>query len=467
MSRSIFSPSFQGLLATQFFGAANDNILKGILTFMVIEGGVWEGQLGKGGQGIVALVFTLPFMLFSGFAGQVADRHSKQQVTLWVKIAEIPIAAIAFIGFWVGNLWITLISLIALTIQSAFFGPAKYGMIPEIVDEGQLSRANGTINMMTNLAVIVGTLTAGTISDRYDPKIPAPTQVSSTSSVVSTISFDANSLDVNQPLGSTTQLQASEGIIWLPGTVLLLVAVVGLGTALLIPRLRVGDREVKYSWNPLTVYLDSIKEMAKTRLLMVMLAWGYFYMLAGLALLILPEYTNVLGINRENASVLMGVMGVAIGLGCMAAGFLSGNKIRPQLIPIGAAGLIVFFVLLGMRPSLQMPATTGMLDVASTPESLFVLGAGFFAGFYIVPLQSLLQKLSPDGERGRFLGTANAVSFTFLAVSSLIYWLIRPLFNNPQQIFFVSAALMAAGSAYFLFRLRGTGILLPTGKTPA
>ena len=98
----------------------------------------------------------------------------------------------------------------------------------------------------------------------------------------------------------------------------------------------------------------------------------------------------------------------------------------------------------------------------------YVFGAGFSAGFYIVPLQSLMQKLSPDDERGRFLGTANAISFTFLGIASIMYSAIRSKFGDePQHIFFVSAALMAIGAAFFIWRLRGTGILFGTAEPTA
>ncbi len=306
MASNLFKRGFVSLVASQFFGAMNDNVLKGVLTFMVIDG-AWGGQLGKGGQGIVGVCFTVPFILLSGYAGQLADRHSKRSVTMWVKIAEIPIALLAAVGFWTGNLWITLTALIALTCQSSFFGPAKYGMIPELVEDSDLSRANGTINMMTNVAVIVGTILAGFVSDLYSPQ------------------------------------NGAAGMGWVPGVTLLLIACAGLAAAMYLTPLPPGDKDLKYNWNPFVIYVDAIGEMSKSRLLMVMLAWGYFYLLAGIALFIVPEYTVVLEINRTEASVLLGVMGVAIGLGCAVAGLISGHRIEPRLIPIGAAGLILFF----------------------------------------------------------------------------------------------------------------------------
>lgn len=420
MPASLTNRGFLSLIVTQFFGAMNDNILKGVLTFMVIDG-AWEGDLGPGGQSIVGVCFTVPFILLSGYAGQLADRYAKTDVAWWVKAVEIPIVVTAGAGFWFGNLWITMFALVALTCQSSFFGPAKYGMIPELVDDGLLSKANGTINMMTNLAVIAGTLLAGFVSDRYSPQ-DAP----------------------------------AAGIPWLPVAVLSSIALAGFAAATMMPRLTTRSKNQKFDWNPLSTYIVTIVEMSRTPLLLIMMAWGYFYMLAGIALFILPEYTVVLGINRGQASVLMGVLGVAVGVGCVIAGLVSGNQIRPRLVPLGAAGLVVFFALLGwVSPALGIG--NGMLAVATSNVSWFITGAGISAGFYIIPLQALLQKLSPENERGRFLGTANGVSFAFMTLSAVFYYLVRPLFENaPQNIFLVCSGLMAVGAGFFLWQLRGT-----------
>ena len=424
MKSNLVKRGFLSLIFTQFFGAANDNLLKGVLTFMVIDG-VWSGRLGAGGQGLVALCFTIPFIVLSGYAGQFADRNSKRYVSVLVKVVEIPIAATAMLGFWLGSLWITLAALVALSCQSAFFGPAKYGMIPELVDDRDLSRANGTINMMTNIAVILGTLLAGEVADRYDP-LPA-------------------SDDLSAP-----------AILWLPGALMLALAAAGLVAVLFLVRLEPGDKNLKYNPNPFGIYISAIREMSKSPLLMVMLAWGYFYLLAGLALLIIPEYTIVLKIDRAEASVLLGVLGAAIGLGSVTAGLISGHRIEPRLIPIGALGLTVFFILLGTVPP-SLPALEPKIRVVVSSVSGFIFGAGFFAGFYIIPLQAMLQKYSPNDERGRFLGTANAISFSFLAIGSLLYWIIKPLFGSaPQRIFLVSAALMLVGAVFFFVKLRHT-----------
>jgi len=503
----------------QFFGAMNDNILKAVLIFMVING-AWVGVLGDSGSSIVTFCFTIPFIFLSGFAGQVSDRYSKRTVTWWVKSVEIPIALVAGYGFYIQNLWITLFALVALTCQSAFFGPAKYGMIAELVDDSDLSRANGSINMLTNLSVIIGTLIAGVVSDTYCPlpyrdppvglvnvgdtddfklcyKVPTFREAEEKVAILKEFGFENATISkksadeenadevvvvasYSEPLGKQDAKEMSQsqqdkqklallnpfGSPTLPVIALGLVAVLGWLASLLLTPLPKGNAKLKFEFNPFSTYIETIKEMSKTRLLMVMMAWGYFYLLAGVALLIVPEYTEIMDTTRKNASVLMGVLGIAIGLGCAVAGLISGHKIKPRLIPLGALGLIVFFFLLAFvkPPEVGMEAET--LDVLFSSVSLFILCAGFSAGFYIVPLQALLQSLSPEGERGRFLGTANGVSFMFLTLASLVFLVLAPAFKGVEyQMFYVCSGLMLVGAIYFLWVFRGTGLLIGTGES--
>ena len=156
------------LLVAQFMGAANDNILKTLLSFAVIDG-IWAGELGRGGQGLIALFLFIPFILFSGWAGPIADRFSKRSISVNMKILEVPLALLGGLGFILGYFWLGAIAMVVLAIQSTFFGPAKYGMIPELVPKEAVSKANGLLNMFTNIAIIIGTLIAGLISPPPPP----------------------------------------------------------------------------------------------------------------------------------------------------------------------------------------------------------------------------------------------------------------------------------------------------------
>lgn len=409
---------FVALTLTQFLGAVNDNLLKGVLSFAVASGGIWAGQLGDGGQSYVGLCLTVPFILLSGFAGQIADRTSKRKVTVLVKLAEIGIALVGLAAFLAGNLWLALATMLLLAIQSSFFGPAKYGMIPELVGDARLSQANGTINMFTNIAVIVGTLASGPVYSAFHPDSGAA-----------------------QP--------------WVPGATLLAVAFAGFAVCLLLPRLKAMDPGVRLSFNLVDTYWTALREMGRSSLLLVAIAWAGFYLIGMLALLILPDYRDLLDVTPTKASYLLGTLGIAIGIGSVAAGLISGKHIEPRLIPVGAVGMSVFFALLGLLP-LHYGTVAGLLA-----------GAGLFAGFYIVPLQALLQHLSPAGERGRFLGTANALSFVASTVGSLIFLAARKNLGIPSnRVFLICAGLAFIGSGVLLWRMRRL-ITDPSIRRPA
>jgi len=168
-SRPNHQSGFLALNVTQFCGAANDNILKQVVVFGVAAGGIWADQLGSGAQAIGSLCLAVPFVLFSGFAGQFSDRFSKRDVSVVVKLWEIVIALMAMAGLLLVNMWMVLGSLILIATQAAFFGPAKFGILPEILDHKLLSRANGTINMFTYVAVILGCAIGGPLYDLYAP----------------------------------------------------------------------------------------------------------------------------------------------------------------------------------------------------------------------------------------------------------------------------------------------------------
>ena len=155
LSASDGKRGFRALNIVQFLGAANDNVLKQFITFAVALGGIWAADIGTGGKTIAGLCLTIPFVLFSGFAGQFADRYSKSKMTILVKLVEVLVAILATVALVTGNVLFAVAVLTVLGLQSTFFGPAKYGMLPELVGEEGLSKANGVLSMLTNIAVIL------------------------------------------------------------------------------------------------------------------------------------------------------------------------------------------------------------------------------------------------------------------------------------------------------------------------
>ena len=435
----VFTKGFVSLLGVSFFGAANDNILKQVLTYLVVLGGLWPHVLGEGTQAIVSLVLTIPFIFLSGYAGQFADKFSKRNVILWVKIAEIPIVLIAMGGLFFDNFYLSLFALFLLAIQSSFYGPAKFGAIPEVVDNRQLSQANGLINAFSNIAIIVGALVAGPLTDMYYPTIKeseVESQAALDPSTESGENSTENAVDEDQELDEIVLVRdESRKRQKLPiGLALLGVSVLGLVAALRMPKMKAINPQLKFSGDFLGPHVETFKD-ANRPLLVVMFSWSGFYMIGNFALLVLPDLRQPLGVSFAMMSYLVGILAVSIGVGSYTVGLLSGKTIRPYFSLVGAIGMTVCFAIWGIAP-----LSYGLL-------AFLVFLIGFFAGFYIVPLQSLLQFLSPSNERGRFFGTANALSFVFISGAGVVYLILVRVFEmTPERIPLVCAGLAAVGT---------------------
>jgi MFS family permease len=401
------SRSFAALNATQFCGAANDNILKQVVIFGVAAGGIWADEMGEGGQAIGSLCLALPFVLFSGFAGQFSDRYSKRDVCVAVKLWEIVIALIALVGLWMANLWVVLGSLFLIATQSAFFGPAKYGILPEIVGEKLLSRANGTINMFTYIAVILGCAAGGPLYDAYAP--------------------------------DPVRFPGAKPMLWLPGLVVLIVGIVGTATSFGISRMTAQNPTLKIRMRLFGPYLETWREIAGTPLVDVMVAWSYFYFIVGgVAMLILPDYKSLLQISATETAGLMAILGIAIGIGDFVAGRISGLAVRPGLIPVGAIGTTVMYFILGVIP---LNFTLVAICLALT---------GFIAGFFMVPLQTMTQSLSTEEQRGRVLGLWSCLSFVAIILGNVLFLVVKRTGMESHRIFLVCGVLgLICVAAYY------------------
>ncbi|MDP7010484.1 MAG: MFS transporter [Verrucomicrobiota bacterium] len=292
--------------------------------------------MGKGGQSVGALALVLPFLFFGAIAGQLADRYSKQRMTVIVKQAEFLIVLVAFTGFCFNMVWLCLLAMFLLGTQSAFFGPAKYGVIPELVHESRISMANAVIITLTNLAAILAmSIMGGRIYEEYR---------------------------------GTAAEGVPDGLLWLPGLVLLLFAILGLISAKQMPPLKAGAPEMKVKWEFFAPYFRTIRKMLSgdTPIFVVCLLKAIFYMLAYTITLILLDYTVVLGMTEKAVSFyLLGTIGIAIAAGSVLAGVVSRGGIQPRLILAGSIGLGISGVLLALAPSSYMVIHKANKDIAA------------------------------------------------------------------------------------------------------
>ena len=398
---------FYFLNVTQFLGAANDNIPKQVFSFGLAAGGIWGNQLGEGGQAWASLCLAIPFVLLSGFAGQFSDKFSKRHVSIFSKWSEILIALIAMLGLWIGNVWLVLAALVIIAVQSTFFSPAKFGILPEIMPTEKLSRANGTINMFTYVAIILGSAVGGPLYDIYAPEDP------------------------------------STAIRWLPGIVIIVIGVLGTLASYGIPRLSAQNPDLKISYQIFESYISTWKALSGTTLKSVILVWSFFYLVvAGIAILIIADYKELLDISATKTALLMALLGISTGIGDYVAGRISGHRVRPALIPLGAIGTTIPFLLLGLIPN-SFIAVTALLAAG-----------GFMAGFVMVPLQTMVQQLAGEEKRGQILGLWNCLSFVGIIFGNFLFIGLKQIGVQSNRIFIVCAVLTALLLIAYQFRLK-------------
>jgi acyl-[acyl-carrier-protein]-phospholipid O-acyltransferase/long-chain-fatty-acid--[acyl-carrier-protein] ligase len=395
-----FIRGFWALWITQFQGAFSDNAHKNLVIFIVLAQQM-SPRARETLPPLVGALFALPFILFSMSGGWLADRFSKRSVTIGVKLLEIAVMALALVGFALGNLPVLIVSVFLMGAQSAFFGPSKYGLLPELLPEQRLSWGNGVLQLGTYVAIITGTLTAGILSDAFRGR------------------------------------QVWSG--WI------LVALAGVGTlaSFAVTRLSAADPRKLFRWNMFSDLLDQIRFIRRDRVLtLAVIGNTYFSFLGALLLLNVMIYgKEVLRATDTQIGLLQAGVAIGIGIGAFSAGILSGRKIEYGLVPIGAIGLTVFAGLMG-RPGLSIQAVSISLGLA-----------GFFAGFFIVPVGALLQHRPDRDKRGAVLGAANLLSFVGIFAASGAWFLLTKAGLNSRQIFLASAAMTLAGTAYAIWLL--------------
>ncbi len=392
------SRSFWALMVTQFLGAANDNAFRFVVMFMVlarVAGGADE-QVPY--VSAVGAVFVLPFLIFATLAGGLADRFSKRAVIVAAKVAEIAVMSLAVLAFLCASLWPALAVLFLMGAQSTFFSPAKYGILPEMLPEEQLSRGNGIIQMLTDVAIIAGMVASGFMADAF------------------------------------------EGELWKAGLVLVGVAVAGTASSLFVGRVPPAAPDARPRANVAAEMWQNLRELRTDRaLFLCVLGVSFFWLMGACFQLNFPVYAqNLMGLSRTRTAMLLALTAVGIGAGAMLAGRLSGQKVEFGLVPIGAALVAAFSVDLGFAWQSTYRAA---FDV-------FMLGIG--AGLYLIPLAAFVQMRAPAERRGTVLATNNFLSFAGILAAAGLYFLAGAAGAGPHEMFGL-LALLVVGVTAFIF----------------
>ena len=339
---------FWALIVTQFQGAYSDNILRNLLLSMIVGMGL-AGNERSSFVSLVTLLFSMPFVLFSMTGGWLADRFSKRRVTLWTKGMEIGAMTVATAGLAPHSRPITLVALGLVATQAALFGPSKYGLLPELLPAKRLSWGNGVIELGTFLAIIIGTVTGAAMARAF-PRTRSLCRLFSAGSRRCWLAAPASASITSRP-----------------------------------PRRRRNS-----SINLLGDLWHQIGLMRRDKALFLAVVGNtYFWFLGSLLFSTIVVYgPDVLHIGQTKTGYLNATLAIGIGIGSMIAGLVSGNKIEYGLIPLGSIGM----------------TCTGFFSAACSIGligSALLLGVlGFWAGFYAVPVNALIQH-RPSGGRQR------------------------------------------------------------------
>jgi acyl-[acyl-carrier-protein]-phospholipid O-acyltransferase/long-chain-fatty-acid--[acyl-carrier-protein] ligase len=381
---------FWALVAVQFQNAFSDNALKWLVSFLILEGALSKAQRDLWFILVVPLLFAVPFLFFSIPGGYFADKYSKRSVTLATKVFELVVMGLATFAFARNRLDLACVALFLACTQGAIFGPTKYALLPELLPESKLSWGNGIIELTTLLSAIFAALAGGFLATHFRGRQ-----------------------------------------VW-SGVVFLTLTIIGLLTALRIPRFPAADPGRRFDWNfPREFFAECGRIRRDNVLWVAVLANTFFWFLGSLLLLNIVLYaTDVLRVDEAHSSYLLAALSLGIGIGSFFAGYASRGKIEHGMVLPGMFGIIAMATCLS-RPGLSFAAVATLLSLLGT--------AG---GFFVVPVNALIQRRPASEEKGRTIAVANLLSFVGVALQPLAqYAMLRLGHPDPSRVFLLSAGM--------------------------
>src|ERR1700688_3077749 len=384
---------FWALIAAQFQGAFSDNTLKWLVSFLVLETATSKEERDLWFVLIVPLLFSVPFLFFSIPGGFLADKFSKRSVTLGTKLGGLCGVVVGTSGVARGRLDWAGAALFLASTQGAIFGPTKYGLLPELLPESKLSWGNGIIEFGTLLAAILAALAGGYLARVFHGR------------------------------------QVWSGVIFMA------LAVVGLLISLGISRVPAADPARKFDWNVPREFFSEVRHMSGDRpLLTAVVANTFFWFLGSLLLLNIVLYgADILHLDETRSSYLLAGLSMGIGLGSLAAGFVSGKKIQMGMVLPGLAGILLMAALLSW-PGIGFATVLGCLILL-----------GFAGGFFVVPINALIQRRPAATEKGRTIAVANMLSFIGVALQPMAQFaMLRLGHPDPSKVFVIAGAMSVA-----------------------
>ncbi|MBQ3666709.1 MAG: acyl-[Elusimicrobiaceae bacterium] len=410
--KTFFSRAFFALFCTQYLGAFNDNFFRtAMATFITYKVTTMSPDHKSVIVSLAVALFMLPFFLFSALAGELADKFRKDILIKATKVLEVIIVLLAAVGFLTTNVPMLLGVLFLMGTQSSFFGPVKYSILPDILKENQLIAGNGIIEAGTYAAILQGTIFGGII------------------------------------------IAANEFL--LPG-IMLAVAIVGVGSSLLIPAQKPANAALKVDTNFLRSTWKNMKFAKQNHdIFLCILGISWFWLLGTALVAQMPSLAHdILNGTPGLFTFLLTLFSCGIGVGSLLCQFLVKGEITSKYVPISALVMTLFLADLACATSGYVTSATAvdykafLLTFAGKRITLDLLGFAVCGGLYIVPLNAMLQALAGEDVRSRVIATNNIINALFMVMGSGFCALLLAMHFTIPTVFSVIAFANALAAVY-------------------
>lgn len=388
------------LNVAQFFGALNDNIYKLVLIFFLIQ--LQGPDHANRILSAAGAIFVIPFLLFSSLAGLLADHFSKSRLLMLIKSVEILTMLLVVLSFALKQATWGYALLFLLATHSAFFGPSKYGIIPELVPKEKVSKANGLITSFTYLAIILGTFLASFLTEK------------------------------------------TNGNYVLIGWVCVLFALIGFLATFGIQYTRPKGSTKKIQLFFVQQIYHTLRECREKKHLLIALSGSSFFLFIGAftQLNIIPFAMQALELSTVAGGYLFLVTALGIALGAFLAGLASKKQIELGLACLSGLVISAAFFTLGFS----------IHNLPLTVTTLFLLGVA--GGNFVVPFDTFIQLFSPEKNRGHVIAATNFFSFVGVLLASFaLYLLNEALGLTAAKSFIIMGVLTLLFSLFLIIRL--------------
>lgn len=379
---------FFPLFTVQFLGALNDNVFKNalviLLAFKLAKAPAEIGMLIT----LAAGIFILPFFLFSATAGRIADSYDKTWLIRKIKLAEILIMLLGALAFLTQSLPFLFAVLFLMGLQSAFFGPIKYAILPEHLPSNQLLKGNGWFSASTFIAILLGTVIGGLL----------------------------------------VMLEGGETYL---SVLILSLAVLGFGFSLFIPPSVQPVSKVGLSWNVFVTTWQEIKFVRQYRqAFFAVLAISWFWFLGASYLSQIPVLVkDILFADNQVVHLFLIIFSVGIALGALIV-----NRLKVTVRSLADIKWLALLLLgisvamwlanmaLGLVVMTEQPLRLAdfFFNLPAVMTLVMLAAVSIFGGMYIVPLYTLLQVQTPLGSRARVVAVNNIINAVFMVFSAIL-----------------------------------------------